>query len=894
MRPPERPATSSPPSPDDDVGQALAFLRGRFPEDLPGGVITLCERDGAGGALRVVGAYPVEEAGLAALALDAVVKSAVNDTWVLVNALGGYPPRGRKGSEVGLRYLAGLHEDIDKGIEDPLSFLDGLGEWRPSLVVESGHGVHAYWLWDGVVDLAEEAGSLERLAETRGGYRLLGARWHRFLEQEAGAGFDDVSNLDRIMRLPGTWNRKRQGAVPVRVARADDGRRFRPESVKAWLDERGVEARVGVGGAGDTRGYSADELREAFARQGSLGEEESRDVVTRLVPVYVHRANTYANASRSRNRALYDLAQQLNDHGVPREAAVEAVLGARVMVTEYTEEGERDPLTVEEVMTSVESAYSLPPRGGARMPVSEDSGLVTGWVGGGAETGSSPELHPVEGSAAGGDGGVVVPLVRVTGEKSPNRDTDRANGNDLAALCRGRLKWTAGGRADGGWLRWSGIRWEEDAACDRFKLVDELVRNLESRAISAGDDERKVLLKRARRLEMNGGRNAALDASRDNLAVATEKLDRKIYLLNTPTGAVNLETGTLQAHNPEDLITRVTPVSYVPGARHPLWEEVLDIFLPEPASRAWVQKMAGYCLTGSVGEKALVCLMGQKNSGKSSISNAMFGALGDVDHGGYACTWEAEVIQAGDFNRAEKIAQARPARLVVAAEMKRGSKMAESFMKRVVGGDILPGRALYGASFNYKPMFKLWLHTNYIPLAPDDALHDRLRLMRFKHSIPSERRDQRVNDALTSEPEIQQAVLAWAVEGCVRWQAEALGLPPGHEAEMSRYTLESDPVRRFMEEVLEPSPDQNLWVSRAQVIELYRAWVAREGAGRALGRTTLLAALAERGCATDRVMRAGQRTYVLLGQAVRGTVHLGNFGLTLAEDDGNHAPVPQS
>lgn len=327
--------------------------------------LTLCERPVGSDGFVVAGAYPVGEAGLAELAERAVARSATADVWVSTNGLGGRPPAGYKGRERAVRWWVGLHEDVDKGIEDPAAWLRGL-DVPPSMLVDSGYGVHAYWTWQGgPVDLAE-ADELEELQRLQGRARLLAARWHTRLLGKAGATFDNCTNLDRVMRLPGTLNWKDPEQPRLVRLLGEGGDRFTPSSLKKRLDVEGIPASSSTGSRADE--MEAEQAEAAYAKRGSLRDEEEHAVVERLVRRYVERANRYEASGGSRNRALFDLAQQLNDHYVSQEAARDAVVyRARLEVTELDQQGRHAPLTVGEVETVVASAYALPPRGPARI-----------------------------------------------------------------------------------------------------------------------------------------------------------------------------------------------------------------------------------------------------------------------------------------------------------------------------------------------------------------------------------------------------------------------------------------------------------------------------------------------------------------------------------------------
>src|SRR5690606_13475797 len=154
------------------------------------------------------------------------------------------------------------------------------------------------------------------------------------------------------------------------------------------------------------------------------------------------------------------------------------------------------------------------------------------------------------------------------------------------------------------WLVWDGRRRVPDETFQRFGVVEQLAVVLLQQATSAVDEERQVLVKRSQRLMMVGGRDAALNYARDLLAVTQEQLDPDQYALNCLNGLLDLRTGELRPARPEDLVTKLVRVSYVPGATDPIWERVLTELL-DPGDRSWLQKFLGYCLTGDVGEKAI-------------------------------------------------------------------------------------------------------------------------------------------------------------------------------------------------------------------------------------------------------------------------------------------------
>ena len=83
----------------------------------------------------------------------------------------------------------------------------------PSIVVHSGHGLHAYWRLKEFLPVEDDA---ETLARRWGATVLCAAEY-------AGYVVDPVSDLARVMRIPGTNNHKEPVHVKMVETRLDDG-----------------------------------------------------------------------------------------------------------------------------------------------------------------------------------------------------------------------------------------------------------------------------------------------------------------------------------------------------------------------------------------------------------------------------------------------------------------------------------------------------------------------------------------------------------------------------------------------------------------------------------------------------------------------------------------------
>jgi putative DNA primase/helicase len=443
-----------------------------------------------------------------------------------------------------------------------------------------------------------------------------------------------------------------------------------------------------------------------------------------------------------------------------------------------------------------------------------------------------------------------------TGADNPHRSTDRANGIEVARFVDGRVVWTP----EAGWFVFDGRRWAPDVELVRTLLVGEFT-DLLRRSATSGELESnaaQTAMERANRIESASGLKNALEFTKSIIAISVTRLDGDPWLLNCPNGTLDLRTGELRNHDASHMITRICPTPYVPDARDETWERVLwEALEGDEARLRLTARFAGYTLTGRTTEKRMLVISGPTNTAKSTVTEPLYHALGAVHDGGYATTWDAEVVQADSrVNRGEKLAKVRGARMVLVGELEKGSRMADGFVKQFTGGDTMDARALYQGSYSFRPSAKLWMATNYVPQSPDRALQERLLLLPFLHEPTV--KDPAVKAHLEDDQAAHRAILAWAVRGCLRWRGEGgFGGTPWLDAARSEYALESDPILQFMEDELLHVDDVNDSSHVDDVWWTYENSWGPQNQQRPLKRRALESALKERGLVKSRVPAKG-------------------------------------
>lgn len=124
----------------------------------------------------------------------------------------------------------GAFPDLDKAVEY-VRVLSGMVGTRPSLVIYSGHGLQPVWpIEDGELDTDEKWSRAYRLSRRFG-------RLASKVASDFSANLDNVSDLSRVLRVPGTKNWK-DPATPAEVyAVRDSGGPLTVDQVEEFLDE---------------------------------------------------------------------------------------------------------------------------------------------------------------------------------------------------------------------------------------------------------------------------------------------------------------------------------------------------------------------------------------------------------------------------------------------------------------------------------------------------------------------------------------------------------------------------------------------------------------------------------------------------------------------------------
>ena len=378
------------------------------------------------------------------------------------------------------------------------------------------------------------------------------------------------------------------------------------------------------------------------------------------------------------------------------------------------------------------------------------------------------------------------------------------------------------------WFIWDKTRFAHDEKRRIFDMVRELCRDILAEHLadsSINEAQRKALRSRLGSAATIWA-VAKLAAADPRHAVTPDQLDADPWSLNTPAGIIDLRTGLARPHDPLELHTKITAAA--PIGECPLFLATLERAQPDAKVQDYLQRVAGYALTGSAREHALEFWYGGGRNLKGTIAHAIRRAMGD-----YGLEIASETLMESHHDRhPTELAVLRGARLVVASEVDTGRRWNESRLKRLTGGDPISARYIGKDPFEFEPSHTLLIIGNSKPglRQVDEAISSRLHLVEFGVTIPESERDTAMPEKLKAE---YGGILNWMIAGCVDWLDTGLAAPDSVRATTAAYLAGEDMLAAWVGECCSTGGQ----ITLAAAHRSYREWCQANGAI-VLGRNT--------------------------------------------------------
>jgi P4 family phage/plasmid primase-like protien len=391
--------------------------------------------------------------------------------------------------------------------------------------------------------------------------------------------------------------------------------------------------------------------------------------------------------------------------------------------------------------------------------------------------------------------------------------------HDALALDLGARSWDQDARYValwGKWLFWTGTRWAIDNRLEHLTRTRDFLRRRAEEVVARSKIKMVEATAIDEEFKAEKLRGSAKDATRylrnKTTVVAVEGLarankasvaraqdfDADRMLLGTPGGTVDLRTGTLRHARREDMLSKLTVCAPANGTPTRWLAFLREVFDGDAELISFMQRAAGYALTGETREHRLLFLYGTGRNGKSVFLEVLTHIWADYARRVPATTF----LHSQGERHPTDIASLQGARLAVGSELPKGKTWDDAVIKDLTGGEKMTARFMRQDFFEFEPQLTLMIAGNNMPSfrGVDEAIRARVVLVPFTVTIPPERRDRHLADKLKAEA---PHILRWAIDGALEWQCRGLDVPPGVAAASSDYFDSEDVVGLFLADEIE-------------------------------------------------------------------------------------------
>lgn len=293
--------------------------------------------------------------------------------------------------------------------------------------------------------------------------------------------------------------------------------------------------------------------------------------------------------------------------------------------------------------------------------------------------------------------------------------------------------------------------------------------------------------------------------------------------INLKNGLYNLDSFSLEDHDPALRFTTQLDFKYDPYAQCPTWEQFLRTSLVQPHSEEpdeqlinLVQEAMAYSMTARTDLKASFWLVGQRDSGKSTLIAFLAGMMGSLH-----TTIDLNQLGGNRFLLSGIVGK----RVVTFTEASENSVLPDALYKAMVGGvDEIYADVKNKPGIAFKPIAKFWWAMNSAPRMTDrsGATLNRLKVIPFNRTVPTEKRINNLYQLLMRE---RPGVFNWLLDGYVRL-GEKKGFTVSEQSESWResYRVENDTESTFVNEWCERGTGKEYRIQAEKLYRTYKRW----------------------------------------------------------------------
>lgn len=751
------------------------------------------------------------------------------------------PPAGERGGDDLSFYLPGLWADIDIAgpghkttgtlpidVTEAMAIVEASGLPEPSHWIHSGGGLYPWWLLESAVEITD----LEDFRSLSNGWQHALLRGALKIKRQYGSG---VGDLSRVLRIPGTVNRKAGLERPCTMLEgyAWSGPLYSLDSLHTALaavtPEPPKPSPIQVKMSQNTQDGErpGDEFNRTADWHDILLPHGWEWIRKQGDTWYLRRPGKMSGGHSATLRNSTDRLWVFSEEAHPFQA-----FKLYDKFSAYA--------TLEHGGDFAAAARALGAKGYGQQRVRAAMGMEdSSWA-----TAAGPDLVPLSVPPTAQDTPPVAPAAPAVTDRDElglplyGADDLRDMAWDGIGVAR---KWVSLHSktfsyipADNQWMMWDGTRWEPDHRVRHEYSATRMVEKalVRAKAVeSENPDVGKALVAQARKMSYASQISSIIRNARSDprIAAAQSDFNKEPNLITLNNGVLNIDTMELLAHDPAMMLTHKLNASFNPSAPAGRWYRFMEEVLPDKAVRDYVQRVCGYMLTGSMAERVMMLFYGESGTGKTQFLEAISQVMGDF--AGVAPASAFQPRQSGYKGPSEDLHKLRGKRFVMQSELDAGSRFNEPLVKSIVGADTQSTRPLYGAPVDWKPEYTVFLATNHLPRisSSENAIWNRVKPIHFTQVFineqgqaldPNER-------GLGRRMATQEAdsILNWMLAGLEAYREMGLAEPEQIGAWLKAYREDVDTSRQFLLQGVEEDRIVVQEGAAATVTQVYRSYL---------------------------------------------------------------------
>jgi putative DNA primase/helicase len=312
----------------------------------------------------------------------------------------------------------------------------------------------------------------------------------------------------------------------------------------------------------------------------------------------------------------------------------------------------------------------------------------------------------------------------------------------------------------------------------------------------------------------------------ENLKILTQ---RRLELFNVK-GYLNFDVGEFDPlsiqmldHDKENYSTMRIDYPFDGSAKCPLWEKtLLEIFENDVQKVGLLQEFIGYCITPDISHKKALLLLGDTDSGKSTILNILRLMLGAKNCSSvplkYLSHPQYTPMMINKFANID-------------ADVAKDAQSYEAEFKIITSGEPISCNQKFVETFEFVPRCKIVLAANIFPTITDhsSAFYSRLILIPCNRRFSEQEKNRNLVKQLTEE---LAGIFNWAVAGLRRLNERGMFPQDNFMLEAVKELEDiNNPTNIFFEDHVEIEIGDHVHIEKGVLYEYYKAWAMKSGHG---------------------------------------------------------------